>query len=148
MNQQKDVKSVQSNKLTKFKRIFLIFGIGALHLLFTIPAAIPLVLSIYIAIGCFYIASFLLALSPIILIIHYCFPLLPINFGIGNPPLIVELLLSGLLFIGGVKLWKVMKKVGESFHLKVKQLSTKFIEWNLFYINRLKSNNKNSNISF
>ena len=136
MNQQKDVKSVQSNVLTNSKRIFLILVIGAFHLLFTIPVAIPLALSIYIAIGCFYIASFSLLLSPIILIIHHWFPLLPINFGIGNPPLIVELLLVVLLFILGVILWKVMRKVSESFHLKVKQLSTKLIEWNLFYINR------------
>lgn len=136
MNQQKDVKSVQFNVLTNYKRIFLILGIIALHLLFTIPVAIPLVLSIYIAIGCFYIASFLLLLSPIIFIIHHLFPQLPIYIGIGNQPLIVELLLVVLLFIVGVILWKMMRKVGESFHLKVKQLSTKFIEWNLFYINR------------
>lgn len=142
MNQKKDLKSLQSPLLTNFKRIFLILGIVALHLLFTIPVAIPLTLSIYIVIGCFYIASFLMLLSPIILIIHHLFPQLPISFGVGNPPLIVELLLVVLLFVAGFILLKVMRKVREFFHLKVKQLSTKFIKWNLFHIHNQENNKK------
>lgn len=67
MKQQRDVHTVQSSVLTNFKKIILILGIGVLHLLFTIPVAIPLVLSIYIVIGCFYMASILFLLSPIIL---------------------------------------------------------------------------------
>lgn len=134
MDQQNNTKFNISKMSINSKNIFILLGIVALNILLIIPVGIPLIVSSYVIIGCFYIASVLLLLSPVILIIHHVFPQLPISFGLGTPAIIVELLIIMLLFIIGLIMFKTLRKISLYFHLKVKKQSTKLIKWNLSYI--------------
>lgn len=102
--------------------------IKAIFSFFIIPIRFMLSICIYGIILCLYAVSFLLLITPVILLIHLLFPQIPIQYRIiSNPSFSLKLLSTSLLFIIGSILFMTLKRVSKSFDCKLKKLISRLM---------------------
>lgn len=119
-----------------FSKLLTLLGLTFINILFTIPVAIPLTLSLYAIFDCLYIVCALLILSPVLLIADYFIHMLPIGFAPAYVPFALKVIVAILAHWIGRKMLSALRPFSSEFHSRVMGLKDRFIGWNSKFLNQ------------